>query len=244
MKAVGFDLIGTLCRAGVREDDCLHELFLYLVRNGIDVSFQDFVGEYNHVALKYLTTRKNTLREVNNRVWISETLRAFRFNIDEDDEIVRNAADAYFRPYISNINVPTYVAPILQDIRGNFKTGLITNFTYAPAVRQILERNNLTNLFDSIAISDEVGWRKPHPNIFQKFLHDVSVKPSETFYVGDDPRYDVAGAKTVGMKAILLRSDDTRFSETYYGALDEECSKPDIHLKSLQEFREYLLTEI
>lgn len=244
MKAVGFDLIGTLCRAGTREDDCLHELFLYLGRNGMDVSFQQFVDRYNHIALKHLNTRKNTLREVNNRVWISETLRAFGLNVDEDDEIVCNAADAYFRPYVSKIDVPTYVVPILRDIRRDFKTGLITNFTYAPAVRQILEGNNLTELFDSIAISDEVGWRKPHPNIFKKFLHDISAKPSEAFYVGDDPRYDVAGAKSVGMRAILLRSDDTRFGETYYVALEEDSPKPDILLGSLHEFREYLLSGI
>lgn len=243
MKAVGFDLVGTLCRAGTREDDCIHELYLELCRSGVSVPCQEFLEAYNRIALMYLEIRKTTYREVSNRVWIAEALKTLGLNLDKDDEVTRKAADAYFRPYVERIQVPKYVAPILSDIGRNFKIGLITNFTYAPAIRDILQRNDLAKSFDSIVISDEVGWRKPHPNIFKEFLDDVSADPLETFFVGDDMRYDIAGAKTIGMRTILLQSEDTNFTESYYSTLEKQDStRPDVTLKSLYEVRDYLLS--
>jgi putative hydrolase of the HAD superfamily len=246
MKAVGFDLVGTLCSAGTREDDCVRELCLELSRGAVSVPCQEFLQAYNRAALEYLEIRKTTHREVSNRVWIAEALETLGMNLEKDDEVVRRAVDAYFRPYVARIHVPKYVAPILSDIRRSFKIGLITNFTHAPAVRDILQKNDLAKSFDSIVISDEVGWRKPHPNIFQKFLDDVSVDPLETFFVGDDLRYDITGAKTIGMRTILLQSEDTKFSESYYTTLKKpDSARPDVILKSLYEVRDYLLsTEI
>lgn len=243
MRVVGFDFIGTLCRAGTCEDNCVQELFVELGKSGLDVPYQEFIEAYNEIALKYLEIRKSTLREVNNRVWIAEALEKVGVRFDKDDEVIRRAAEAYFRPYVEMIHVPEYVVPILSDIGRKFKIGLITNFTYAPAVHDALERNNLARLFNSIIISDEVGWRKPHPNIFQRFLEDVSARSSEAFFVGDDPRFDVVGASRVGMKAILLRSEDTRFSESYYTAsLDEGSIRPNLVLQSLDQVRDYLFS--
>ena len=240
MKAVGFDLVGTLCRPQAREEECVRELCLELGRSGVDVSHEMFVEAYDRVALKYLEIRRTTHREVNNRVWIAETLRTLGLELDEDHEISWRSADAYFRPYVEKMEVPVYVAPTLSELRKRFKLGLVTNFTHASAVHDILQRNNLAQLFDSIAISDEVGWRKPHVNIFKKFLDDVSLKPYEAFFVGDDPTYDVVGAKNIGMRAILLQSEETNFAESYYKRLGIHDPKPDVILKSLRDVRNYL----
>jgi putative hydrolase of the HAD superfamily len=238
VKAVGFDLIGTLCGAGTVEEDCIRELCLELENCGVNISSQEFLQAYDRAALRYLEIRKSTHREVNNRVWITEALDALGVSLDDED--MRKAVDAYFLPYVNKVHVPRYVAPILSEIRRSFKTGLITNFTHAPAARDILRTNNLAECFDSIVISEEVGWRKPHPNIFQKFLEDVSAIPVEAIFVGDDPRYDVAGAKNVGMKAILLQSEDTSFNESYYTTPERQDSKPDFVFKSLYQVRNYL----
>lgn len=244
MKAVGFDLVGTLCRAGTREEDCIRELYLELGRNGVSALYQEFVEAYDRVALKYLEIRRTTHREVNNRVWIAEALKNLDLNLGEDNQVLCKAADAYFRPYVESIYVPEYVAPLLSDIRSSFKIGLITNFTHAPAVHDILQRNNLEWLFDSVVISDEIGWRKPHQNIFQRFLNDVSADGPDALFIGDDTKYDIEGAKNVGMRAILLRNKDTMFDETYYTTMEKQNSKPDVTLKSLYQVRDYLLSEV
>lgn len=239
MKAVGFDLIGTLCRAQTREEDCIFEMCSELKRNRLELP-DKFLDAYNRTALKYMEIRKRTLREVNNRVWISEALDSLGFRLGQEDDIIRRAADAYFRPYVEKVHVPSYVRPVLSDIRRNCRIGLVTNFTYAPAVRNILEKNNLTQLFDSIVISDDLGWRKPHPKIFQRFLSDVSAQPPDAFFVGDDPRYDIEGAETVGISTILLRNIDTNFEESYYQTDVKSRHQPHRVLTSLFQVADYL----
>jgi putative hydrolase of the HAD superfamily len=50
----------------------------------------------------------------------------------------------------------------------------------------------------------DVGWRKPHPAPFQRALTHLEVPASEAIFVGDDPRWDVLGAESVGLHPLLL----------------------------------------
>jgi len=63
----------------------------------------------------------------------------------------------------------------------------------------------LSKFFDVIVISGDVGWRKPSPKIFEKALEELHVSDSEAVFVGDAPFHDIAGARHVGMKTVLLR---------------------------------------
>ena len=49
-----------------------------------------------------------------------------------------------------------------------------------------------------------VGWRKPHPDIFERALADMGVRAADCLFVGDRPDIDVAGAKGVGMAVAWL----------------------------------------
>jgi putative hydrolase of the HAD superfamily len=52
--------------------------------------------------------------------------------------------------------------------------------------------------------SSEHGFMKPHPKIFQAALDRMQVRADESVMVGDSLTHDVAGARLVGMRAILL----------------------------------------
>ncbi|HEX3055851.1 MAG TPA: HAD-IA family hydrolase, partial [Gaiellaceae bacterium] len=57
----------------------------------------------------------------------------------------------------------------------------------------------------------EVGWRKPHPAIFERALDALGVEPSATLFVGDTLATDVAGAAALGMRtclALWFRADE------------------------------------
>ena len=47
---------------------------------------------------------------------------------------------------------------------------MVSNFDYSPTCLAILEREGIADLFETIVISDEVGWRKPKPVIFETAL--------------------------------------------------------------------------
>ena len=55
--------------------------------------------------------------------------------------------------------------------------------------------------------SHEVGERKPDREIFQKVLKKIKLRPEETVFVDDVPKF-VEGARRVGMHAVRFRTQD------------------------------------
>jgi putative hydrolase of the HAD superfamily len=60
---------------------------------------------------------------------------------------------------------------------------------------------------DAVLTSRAHGKTKPHETIFRALLAKLDVRPSEAAMVGDQPEDDVAGARAVGMRALLVDRD-------------------------------------
>jgi putative hydrolase of the HAD superfamily len=56
---------------------------------------------------------------------------------------------------------------------------------------------------DHIVVSSEVGWKKPSPRFFARLMEATGLAAGAVLIVGDDLDNDVAGARAVGMKALL-----------------------------------------
>lgn len=56
--------------------------------------------------------------------------------------------------------------------------------------------------FDTVIISEEVGYSKPDKHIFQLALKELQVQPEAVIFVGDDLRKDIAGCQNANMKGI------------------------------------------
>ncbi|MBV9720203.1 MAG: HAD family hydrolase [Candidatus Eremiobacteraeota bacterium] len=55
-----------------------------------------------------------------------------------------------------------------------------------------------------VLVSSEIGEQKPSAGAFERLSERLGVAPTATWYVGDDPSVDVAGAQGVGMRAVWL----------------------------------------
>jgi len=100
----------------------------------------------------------------------------------------------------------------LNDIRKQGVTlGLISNIDRD--IKPLLDELGLSLLLQVIVTSQDVGFNKPHPQIFQAALRRAGVKASEAIYVGDQYQIDVLGANKAGMKGVLLDRGDY-FEET------------------------------
>jgi HAD superfamily hydrolase (TIGR01509 family) len=104
---------------------------------------------------------------------------------------------------------------LLDSLRGRgIKTGLVANSWPDPArlMRADVESFGLAEQFDVIVFSDEVGFRKPQPEIFLHALAELGVDAENAMFVGDRLDTDVQGAAQVGMatvQALWFRADDT-----------------------------------
>lgn len=97
------------------------------------------------------------------------------------------------------------VLAILKGLKVHqYKVGLLSN---APSshLRNILERNDLSQYFDAIAISSEIGHIKPNPEIFHHILGELDSQPAEAIFI-DDNMHNVLGAEQVGLQGILFTS--------------------------------------
>lgn len=72
------------------------------------------------------------------------------------------------------------------------------------------ERFGLDGSIDGVASSHSVGWRKPHPAMFERALEIAAVRPAEAFHVGDNLIADVWGAQQLGIRGVWRRSFRTR----------------------------------
>ena len=95
------------------------------------------------------------------------------------------------------------VMPALTNLkRRGLILGLISNID-----RDMTDTFNelgLSSLLQVMVTSQEVGFNKPQPQIFQEALKRAGVRAPEAIYIGDQYQIDVVGANRVGMKGILL----------------------------------------
>jgi putative hydrolase of the HAD superfamily len=94
------------------------------------------------------------------------------------------------------------------------RTGLVANSWPDPGrvLRKDAELFGLSERLDVLVYSEEVGLRKPDPEIFLHACRRLGVEAGATMYVGDNLATDVQGAAAVGMttvQALWFRADDT-----------------------------------
>jgi len=223
-----FDFIGTL--VGVVDysyENSVRKLCESITNVGFNVEHASFIKVYREVHLKYREIRYGKLVEVTNAVWISEALNKFGYRTTPEDERVKQAVNVFFQDYLNSLKTRKCAKKSLSWISTRYKTGLISNFTYAPVVYAALRKLQLSRFFNVILVSHAVGWRKPHPKIFEKALTTLKVKPEETVFVGDSPKEDIEGAKNAGMKTVFVSSQ-------FYVKPPPEVS-PDFSVRSLCE---------
>lgn len=96
------------------------------------------------------------------------------------------------------------VLTVLPDLASRYRLGIIsdTGITPGRVLRQLLERDHLTGYFTHLTFSDEIGRSKPHPSAFLTTLTALGAAPAEAVHIGDLLRTDIAGAQSVGMRAV------------------------------------------
>ena len=103
--------------------------------------------------------------------------------------------------------------PLFQDTlptlaglqQQGFLLGVVTNRLWGgKPFQEDLHTLNLLNYFDPphIAISADLGVRKPNPAIFLHALNALSVPPEQAVMVGDSLTADIAGAQALGIFSI------------------------------------------
>jgi putative hydrolase of the HAD superfamily len=128
------------------------------------------------------------------------------------DEWVEELTSAYVSAVFQ---VRPYLNPDAKEVllwlknRGS-RVGLICNTGITPgtALRQLLAEGGVAGYFDVMIFSNEVGIRKPDPEIFHLAAQELGVESSRAVHVGDNLRVDIWGAKNAGFRAIHFACEE------------------------------------
>jgi putative hydrolase of the HAD superfamily len=94
------------------------------------------------------------------------------------------------------------VPGVLGQLQSAFQLAVVSNFD--GRLRLILQHLGISKFFQHIFISSEIGADKPDPEIFQRALKLIGLKPSEVLHVGDDPKRDWEAASAAGTSVFRL----------------------------------------
>jgi len=228
IDAVMLDLGGTLIDLEPSKDVVFHGV---LVRHGHNAPLADVTKAIAEAERKFDKESANLDGVHEDKFWRKyDKLVLDRVGFRGDQAKFAKDVSREFERIVSDVVSWTEypdVRPLLEDLQARgFKLGLISNAT--DLARRVMDRLGLSKYFETIVISDEVGFRKPDKRIFQLAVNLATVAPNRTIYIGDRYAVDVVGAKMAGMNSILIDR-----SGIYP---DVDCIK----IRTLRELRRFL----
>ena len=241
IKAIGFDLFNTLIAgepSAIRE--AVSRLIRTLRQNDLDIEPEAFVQAHRDAAMRFIRETRSNGRETHNSFWISAALETLGFSVPPDDVRISRGVDAYFSAFLQNCRLIPGTREMLETIRGQYRLGLLSNFTHAPAARQIIEALGLTPFFDTVIISGDIGYCKPNPLVFQRLIDQLGVEKSQALYVGDDVNADIAGARLAGLQPVWMTYTLDKDVPPPPGIPSEAVDEPDSTVPRVSNWEAFL----
>jgi putative hydrolase of the HAD superfamily len=241
-RAILFDLFGTLVHfkvqvpvvsiVGTYRRSTMPWLSEALSRELPDARFEEFLDAITAVTAEIIRGRPPLYAEVPSRARFERALTRMGLDATIAAASGERLSLKHMEHLASAVELPAGYGDVLRDLKRRFRFGVVSNFDHAATARGILDRFEITPLLDAAVISEEVGRRKPHPDIFLGALERIGVERTEAVFVGDSPADDLVGAKDAGLRVIWVNADDR--------LLPADVPAPDAVVRTLAELSDVL----
>ncbi len=222
-----FDLWNTLMENKDFTEPRINSLKRDLEVESLFFTDSELLRAYNSASDHYRREWEQNHSHLNVERRVEHILKELRIPFTAD--LIRSVIDSFMNAYV--VDPPALkegVEETLEALNGEYRMGIISDTGVTPGsiICEHLEGHELLHYFTSTVFSDEVGYCKPDPKVFEKALNELKVRSEEAIHVGDLLRTDVAGAKGIGMKAVWV-SDTGDYPHGEYS--------PDFVIKRLPE---------
>ena len=97
---------------------------------------------------------------------------------------------------------------VLTELKGrnDLRLGVISNFD--SRIYSVMRSLDIISFFDTITISSETGYAKPHPGIFLAAQEALGIPASRILLVGDSLMDDIQAGQLSGMNSVLIDRQD------------------------------------
>ena len=105
-------------------------------------------------------------------------------------------------------SIPEWSASLLRRLGQTHRLALVANI-WSPKQLWLDEfvRAGIDDVFQHTVFSSDSTSIKPSPRLFREALRSVGTRPHEALFVGDSIRYDMEGAKQMGMATAWITTE-------------------------------------
>ena len=210
--------------------------------NASKVAFWQTFEDYEYPCSSDLYA---TYQSINHQVWTdfeqgkitAERLRIKRFaDFFEAVGFAPTLPKDFNKQYLENLvsKSENYdgVKEMLDGLQPHYRMSIITN-GLKEVQRPRLRKLNLTHYFDSIIVSDEIGFAKPDERYFEIAFHSIDNPPprENTLVIGDNLKSDILGGIRYGLKTCWLNAS---------GKANDTDIRPDFEIRQILELPDVL----
>lgn len=205
-KVIIFDCMETLIDMHELPGEREYALWAY-EGSGVEYYWEGFEEFYGSFQIMRKTFRERT--PYHKEYDIRER---YRFMIDnkigngrteEANLIIKKLLRNYWNTYKDRCFVSSDVIHALKRISLKYKLGVISNFLVKDGIEELLKRYGIESYFGFVVTSVKMGWRKPHPIIYQTSLERARATVDEVLFIGDDYINDYITPRQLGCQALL-----------------------------------------
>jgi len=204
IKAVFFDLDGTLCDSDTAWNIAIKETFQRLHEHEPNVSEEAITEAWTAVhqrLFQQLGAGKLSMAEVRDA--------RFQCLFEElglpADKVMEELSDFFCSRYLTSLRLYEDVT-VLEELHA-YHVGIITNGAHDEHTDSQLSKVRhlgLSERIQSLTISGEIGIRKPNLGIFKVACERANVLPEEAIFIGDSVQNDIVGANRASMTSVLI----------------------------------------
>ena len=233
IKLIGFDLddclfdsTGLSDRARIKGIDAMINLGLRIDRNEAIRIIYDIVQEYGSNFSKHYNFFIRRLNQLNENIEFISYNDRYKF--------IAAAVMAYHEEKVNSIRLYDDVEICLKRLKDlAIKTTIITDGLPIKQYEKIL-RLEIDLIFDLIIISDEIGIKKPNPELFKYWLKKFNVKGEEALYIGDRLDKDILPSNLNNIHSVYLHRGG-KYDKYDANVKIEGNFKPDYEITNLNE---------
>jgi len=127
-----------------------------------------------------------------------------------DKEVVRKLSGTYMQVTPSCPHLVEGAKEMLEFLsEKKYTLHILTNGF--PDVQPVkLRSGKIEKFFSNVFISDEIGYRKPQPELYAFVMQRIKARSEECLMIGDQYLTDIAGAREAGWQALWFNRENSK----------------------------------